>query len=101
MNKVEKRMVERINFHIDTFIKNAFELNGNKKYLESYVEDISCECYGMIQMLETFLMDRYGGFEKYKNSKDYKLIIELKDRVREETVESILKIREAWWPFLF
>jgi hypothetical protein len=96
MNKIEKRMVERINFHISTFIKTAPELKDkNKKFLESYVEDMACECEGMIQMLQTFLMDRYGSFERYRNSKDYKRIIEIRDNVREATVESILKIREA------
>ncbi len=96
MNKVEKKMLERINFHIDTFIKSAPELKEkDKKFLESYVEDIACECDGMIQMLESFLMERHGSFENYKKSKDYKTIIKIRDNVREATVESIMKIREA------
>lgn len=96
MNKTEKKMVARIKFHINTFIKSAPELKDkDKTFLQSYVEDMACECDGMVQMLETFLMDRHGSFEKYKNSKDYKQVIEIRDTIREATVESIMKIREA------
>ena len=93
MNKVEKKMIAYIEWHSRLYINGAHEKLGRydtpTEEINDFVRDMRTQENGMIDMLETFLMEKFDTFDKYQKSKDYKEVEALRDRLTKTMLDNI------------
>ena len=93
MNKMEKKMAKYIEEHNRLYINGAHEKLGRydtpAEEINDFVRDMRTQEDGMIDMLETFLMEKFGTFDKYQKSKDYKEVEALRDRLTKTMLDNI------------
>lgn len=92
MNKVEKKMVAYIEWHSYVHVEGAQETLSGRNTVEEineFIRNMRKEEDGMVSMLKSFLMERWGGFEEYRKSRDYKAVKELEDKLDNAMYDNI------------